>query len=282
MKGHVYRRGRAWSYMFDIDPDPLSGKRQQANGSGFPTEKAAWQACRKAMREYEEGRRVQPSKRSVEDALNEWLTRIRHSVKPSMWQNWRNYTDYYVIPLIGKRKAQDIDGAILDALYARLLVDGRRKADKNSLMYQYWQANPDAKTADLVRHCGVTIYAARAALPRFRRGRIPETQGPGLAPKTVVNVHRIMHRAWEDFEAWKWVHRNVAKDAHRRLSPASGERSGAWPSCGPSWSTPAVIASTPCGCWRLPPACGGANWLARSAMHSTWRPEPWQFSSPAS
>jgi integrase len=214
MKGHVYRRGRAWSYMFDIDPDPLSGKRQQANGSGFPTEKAAWQACRKAMREYEEGRRVQPSKRSVEDALNEWLTRIRHSVKPSMWQNWRNYADYYVIPLIGKRKAQDIDGAILDALYARLLVDGRRKADKNSLMYQYWQANPDAKTADLVRHCGVTIYAARAALPRFRRGRIPETQGPGLAPKTVVNVHRIMHRAWEDFEAWKWVHRNVAKDAH--------------------------------------------------------------------
>ncbi len=73
-------------------------------------------------------------------------------------------------------------------------------------MYQYCQANPDAKTADLVRHCGVTIYAARAAPPRFRRGRIPETQGPGLAPKTVVNVHRIMHRAWEDFEAWKWVH----------------------------------------------------------------------------
>ncbi len=44
-----------------------------------------------------------------------------------MWQNWRNYADYYVIPLIGKRKAQDIDGAIPDALHARLLVDGRRR-----------------------------------------------------------------------------------------------------------------------------------------------------------
>jgi hypothetical protein len=28
-----------------------------------------------------------------------------------MWQNWRNYADYYVIPHIGQRKAQEIDGA---------------------------------------------------------------------------------------------------------------------------------------------------------------------------
>jgi hypothetical protein len=30
MKGHVYKRGSAWSYIFDIDPDPLTGKRRQA------------------------------------------------------------------------------------------------------------------------------------------------------------------------------------------------------------------------------------------------------------
>jgi integrase len=222
MKGHVYKRGRTWSYIFDLDPDPLTGKRQQANGSGFANEKAAWRACRTALKEWEDGQRVQPSKRTVEDALNDWLTRIRHSVKPSMWQNWRNYADYYVIPHIGQRKAQEIDGAILDALYARLLTEGRRKTDKNSLMYDYWLANPDAKAADLVKFCGVTIYAARAALPRFRRGRKPQGQGQGLAPKTVVNVHRILHRAWEDFEAWKWVHRNVAKHAHPPTVPRQG------------------------------------------------------------
>jgi Arm DNA-binding domain len=38
MKGHVYKRGKNWSYLFDIEPDPLTGKRQQANGSGFKTE----------------------------------------------------------------------------------------------------------------------------------------------------------------------------------------------------------------------------------------------------
>ena len=46
MKGHVYKRGKTWAYWFDIDPDPLTGKRQQPNGSGFKTENEAWKACR--------------------------------------------------------------------------------------------------------------------------------------------------------------------------------------------------------------------------------------------
>lgn len=44
-----------------------------------------------------------------------------------MWQNWLNNADFYVIPHIGKRKAQDIDGAVLDALYGKLLAEGRVK-----------------------------------------------------------------------------------------------------------------------------------------------------------
>lgn len=58
MKGHVYKRGKKWSYLFDIDPDPLTGDRRQANGSGFDSEREAWRMCRAAMKEYEEGRRV--------------------------------------------------------------------------------------------------------------------------------------------------------------------------------------------------------------------------------
>jgi hypothetical protein len=190
MKGHVYHRGNTWSYLFNIDPDPLTGKRQQANGSGFKTERAAWTACRAAMKEYEEDSRVEPSKRRVEEALAEWLTRIKHSIKPSMWQHWRDYADYYVIPHIGKRKLQDIDGAVLDALYAKLLAEGRRKTDNNSRMYEHWLANKDAKPADLVKACGVTIHAARSALTRYRAGRIPQAHAHGVAPKTVVNAHR--------------------------------------------------------------------------------------------
>ena len=39
MKGHVSRRGKTWAYWFDIDPDPLTGKRRQQTRSGFKSEK---------------------------------------------------------------------------------------------------------------------------------------------------------------------------------------------------------------------------------------------------
>ena len=44
MKGHVYKRGKRWSYLFNIEPDPLTGQRRQANGSGYRTEREAWKA----------------------------------------------------------------------------------------------------------------------------------------------------------------------------------------------------------------------------------------------
>ena len=71
---------------------------------------------------------VSSSRRKVADALEEWLTRIEHSIKASIEQNWRNCAPYYVIPYIGQRDVQDIDGAICDALYAKLLSEGRVKA----------------------------------------------------------------------------------------------------------------------------------------------------------
>jgi hypothetical protein len=45
-----------------------------------------------------------------------------------MAQNWRNYAKYYVKPYICERDAADIDGAVCDALYAKLLAEGRVKA----------------------------------------------------------------------------------------------------------------------------------------------------------
>jgi hypothetical protein len=133
MKGHVYKRGKGWSYLFDIDPDPLTGKRQQANGSGYTTEREAWKACRAAIAEYERGQVVTKAKRKVGAALDEWLSRIEHSVKPSMVQNWRNYANYYVKPYIGQRDVQDIGGDVCDALYQKLLAEGAsRRSQRQS------------------------------------------------------------------------------------------------------------------------------------------------------
>lgn len=207
-EGHVYQRGRTWGYVFDVDPDPLTGKRRQQTRGGFGSEREAWKGCRAAIKEYEDGHHVKPSKRKVEDAFSEWLKRIQHSVKPSMWASYRNYAQYYVVPYIGRRVVQDLDGATFDALYDHLLTNGRVKARPE-------RRKPlEDKAAARER-----AIADRAAGKR-RRGPAPKPRPlvpappPGLAPKTVVNTHRMLHKAWEDFVMWGWARRNVVRDAH--------------------------------------------------------------------
>ncbi|MDQ3827624.1 MAG: N-terminal phage integrase SAM-like domain-containing protein, partial [Actinomycetota bacterium] len=72
---------------------------------------------------------MRQSKRTVEQLIDEWLSRRQHSITPSMHANYRNYARYYIYPYIGKRKTQDLDSAVFDALYAKLLTSGRVKAN---------------------------------------------------------------------------------------------------------------------------------------------------------
>ena len=47
---------------------------------------------------------------------------------------------------------------------------------------------------------------------------------PGLEPKTVVNTHRMLYRAWKDFATWGWAKRNVVSDAHPPRVPRKGRK----------------------------------------------------------
>jgi hypothetical protein len=206
MKGHVYKRGKAWSYLFDIEPDPLTGKRRQANGSGYRTEREAWKACRVAIAEYEKGRVVTVTKRKVAAAFDEWVTRIEHSVKPSMAQNWRNYAKYYVVPYIGHRDVQEIDGGICDALYAKLLAEGRVKAQPKPIQakqavhvrrvdangkVQACRKRSDSRPADRAEHAGPAEHypATQGAFsgPRTQDGR----QHASNAPPSLGGLRKV-------------------------------------------------------------------------------------------
>jgi integrase len=60
--------------------------------------------------------------------------------------------------------------------------------------------------------------AEKAAEPA--RKKVPH----GLEPKTVVNTHRMLHRAWEDFTTWGWAKRNTISDAHPPRVPRKGRK----------------------------------------------------------
>jgi integrase len=181
----------------------------------------------------------------VGPALDEWLTRIEHSIKPSMAQNWRNYANYYVKPYIGERNVLDIDGAVCDALYAKLLAEGRVKAKPQKTRtkqavhvrrlsksgkvqpcrpYRYDEYRCYRTHAEDDPLLGKPIEAAKpvrqTAKNADRKAALPQ----GLEPKTVVNTHRMLHRAWEDFDKWNWAKRNVVSDAHPPRVPRKGRK----------------------------------------------------------
>ena len=225
----VHQRGSRWYYRLDLEPDPLTGKRQRENRGGFESESAAWTAAMASKQRHDGGRHVRTNRRTVRAFLAEWQAAVGESVKPSTRQNYADYIRAYVDPIIGDRRLQDVTVPVLNLLYRRLLTEGRVKADRNSAMFAYWsehQAERDGlgpTPAELVSACGVSIYAARAAVLRFRRGRLPVDAGTGLAPKTVKNIHRMLHRAFSDAVAWEYLVVNPAAHAslpreQRRMS----------------------------------------------------------------
>ena len=161
-----------------------------------------------------------------------------------MAQNWRNYANYYVKPYIGERDVQDIDGAVCDALYAKLLAEGRIKAKpktaptKQPVHVRRVSESGNAQPCRPYRYDALRCYRTHAedgpllgqpiesAKPVLQNAHTARKAvlPPGLEPKTVVNTHRMLHRAWEDFEIWGWAKRNVVSDAHPPRVPRKGRK----------------------------------------------------------
>jgi integrase len=190
---------------------------------------------------------VTASRRKVAAAFDEWLNRIEHSIKPSMAQNWRNYAAYYVIPYIGQRDVQEIDGTVCDALYAKLLAEGRVKARPKKRLttraVHTRRLGPSGQALPCRPYSYDTVRCFRThneddpaigqpIAPKHLGQRAAEEAAesarrrlnPGLEPKTVVNTHRMLHRAWEDFTTWGWAKRNVVSDAHPPRVPRKGRK----------------------------------------------------------
>jgi len=172
VSGNVSRRTSGeWEYRFDIEPDPLTGKRRRLTKSGFATKREAGKAMTQAMTAHAQGRFVRTNRRTVEDFMNEWHPAVKSALRPSTWVNYRNYLDAYVIPVVGNTALQDLTALRLNLLYVHLLENGRVKAPG------------------------------------------------GLAPKTVQNVHRMLHRAMRDAVKWGQLPRNFAEDAEPPRAP---------------------------------------------------------------
>ena len=140
--------------------------------------KEAQAALTGLLADKQRGTFVAPDKVTLgEYLLEEWLPARRTSLRGSTAAAYEQMIRNYVSPLLGRMRLQEIDGAMLNRLYAQLLTEGRTETRRNL--------------------------------------------GPGLAPKTVRNVHGVLTRAFRDGVRWGRLQRNPcdAADPPRGQAP---------------------------------------------------------------
>ena len=202
----VYQRRGRWTFMVYLDKDPLTGKRPSIQGPVFDTDAEAFQAAvlAKAKAEENGGKKLALPTATVKEVVAGWLVAVKDSVKPSQFANWETNARAYVYPTIGHLPFRKTDVTVLNAFYSKLSNDGRIKPDNNLKMYQYWSKHRDQRdgqgptSREIAKECGVTIHAAKAAVTRYRRGRVAEAKPTGLARKSIKNIHGMLCLVWID------------------------------------------------------------------------------------
>lgn len=125
MRGSVLKRGKTWSCVLYLGRDNDGRKRQKWVG-GFRTRKAAEGALSEALERVRTGTWADPGRQTVGEFLEDWLTAVTPSLRPSTAESYEQTLRGWVIPRIGGVKLSALTAARLSALYGELLKSGRR------------------------------------------------------------------------------------------------------------------------------------------------------------
>ncbi len=123
-RGHVYKRGDAWTYVVDISL-PGQRRRQKSKG-GYRTKRDALAALNEAQGALQRGLYVEPSKLSIKTFLvDHWLPAIESGLRKSTFEGYRSSIRRHVLPLLGDVRLQALAPDQLNAFYSDLLREGR-------------------------------------------------------------------------------------------------------------------------------------------------------------
>jgi integrase len=161
MRGSVVRRGKTWSYIVYLGRDAEGRKRQKWKG-GFPTKRAAEDALTEFLGRLRTGDYVDAGRKTVGEFLEEWLAASAAALRPSTVAGYEHVLNNWVIPRIGHIRLSQLGPMHVSDLHASLLSSGRGDG----------------------------------------RG--------GLSSRSVIYAHRILNSALSDAVRWGLVPRNVA------------------------------------------------------------------------
>lgn len=125
MQGRVFRRGAGWSYAVDLSPDPATGKRRQRLKGGFHTKREAEAALAELVTDVQRGNLTKSGHQQLRDWLEEWLTAIGPSLRPTTRDLYAMAVRSRIVPRIGALRLSQVTPQVLQDLYRVLAETGR-------------------------------------------------------------------------------------------------------------------------------------------------------------
>lgn len=119
----VVKRGRKWAYRVRV-AEPSTGKTKQVWVSGFDTERAAREAHDKARASLASGLFTNPSKITLGEYLEKWITLHALTIKPTTEAEYRARIANQISPFIGAMPLSALRPSDVQKLYIDLKQRG--------------------------------------------------------------------------------------------------------------------------------------------------------------
>lgn len=135
MRGSIIKRegkrGTYYDVVFDLEPDPVTGRRRQKWIRGFRNKKEAQAVLAQGIADVERGTYLDPAKITTGEWLKEWLKeRERKGLSPTTLRNYRMIVEKHLVPALGAIPLQKLQPLHLRDYYAREQESGRKDQKK--------------------------------------------------------------------------------------------------------------------------------------------------------
>ena len=121
MRGHITKRGKnSYSIVLNLGQDPVTGKYRQQWVSIKGNKKDAEMKLSELLNQLDSGTFVKPSKVTVAEYLQEWLTSYAElNCSPKTIESYRQLINSHLIAELGNIKLVELEAWHLQAMYSK-------------------------------------------------------------------------------------------------------------------------------------------------------------------
>jgi integrase len=206
MAGSVFKRGRTWSYVVDVQGG-RSNRRQRAKG-GFATKREAEHALRELQRELDTSTYVPSTQETIGDFLvSAWLPAMKPpTLRGTTWVEYRRKIVSHVVPRLGTVPLQRLRPSHLNGMYAELLAEGRTDGTGGLSPKTVREVHAIVRKAlgDAMRWGHVNRNVAESANPPSQRGAAAARRR-SMQPWTAQELRTFLEHDPEDPQYYAWV-----------------------------------------------------------------------------